>query len=119
MANKNKPKERLSPTSTFAHLSDEFIDALSIPELPDNIPERLAEAVRRRVNALLYALKVAKKERYVPALEIRLVRDAHRAVLTAYELNMSDGEVFYASFRKLVEELGYERTDVGFSKPPD
>jgi hypothetical protein len=47
----------------------------------------------------------------------RLVRDAYRAVLTAYELGLPDCETHYASFRQLVEELGYERVDVGFRKP--
>ena len=31
--------------------------------------------------------------------------------------SIPEGEVFYARFRELVKELGYERTDVGFSLP--
>ena len=108
--------QRLSPTNTVAHLTDEFIDEMNIPELPESIPTRLAEAVRRRVQALLYCLQEAKRQRYVGALEVRLVRDAHRAVLTAYELGLPDGEIFYAKFRGLVQDLGYERTEIGFTK---
>jgi hypothetical protein len=52
----------------------------------------------------------------VGALELRLVRDAHRAVLTAYELGLADAEALYGDFRKLVEELGYERTEVGYRR---
>lgn len=107
---------RLSPTHTVAHLTDEFIDEMNIPELPESIPSRLEEAVRRRVQALLYCLQEAKRQRYVGALEVRLVRDAHRAVLTAYELGLAEGEIFYARFRDLVEDLGYERTDIGFTR---
>jgi hypothetical protein len=116
---RDEPKQRLSPTRTFEHLSAEFVAELNLPELPDSIPDRLAEAVRRRVTAFLYWLKVAKKDQYASPLEIRLVRDAHRAVLTAYELGLTEAEVYYASFRKLVEALGYERTDVGFTKLRD
>ena len=87
------PRARLSPTATVAHLTDQFIDAMNIPALPDNVPTRLADAVRKRV------------------------RDAFRAVLTAYELHLPDGEIFYAKFRELVEALGYERTEIGFRKP--
>jgi len=119
MANKrsrSQPRERLSPTNTVSDYSDDFIESLKLPQLPEQIPARLEEAIRKRVSALLYTLKEAKKERYVGTLEIRLVRDAHRAVLTAYELGITDSEVHYASFRQLVEELGYERTDVGFRK---
>ena len=112
----NPSTPRLSPTNTVAHLTDDFIKAMNIPELPESIPERLAEAVRRRVQALLFCLQEAKRKRYVGALEVRLVRDAHRAVLTAYELGLAEGEVFYARFRDLVEALGYERTDIGFTK---
>lgn len=112
------PKERLSPTHTVAHLTDDLVAQLNVPELPESIPERLQEAIRKRVNAFLFLLKEAQKERYVAALEIRLVRDAYRAVLTAYELGLPEGEVYYASFRRLVEELGYERTDVGFARRP-
>jgi hypothetical protein len=109
-------KPRLSPTSTLTHISDDFIEELDIPRLPEKIPERLEEAIRKRVNAYLYYLREARRDRYVPALEVRLLRDAHRAVLTAYELGLPDGEVFYASFRTLAEELGYERTAVGYGK---
>jgi hypothetical protein len=107
---------RLSPTHTVARLTDDLIEEMNIPELPDSIPTRLADAVRRRVQALLYCLQEAKRRRYVGALEVRLVRDAHRAVLTAYELGLPDGEIFYAKFRDLVQDLGYERTDIGFTR---
>jgi len=110
------PRARLSPTATVAHLTDQFIDAMNIPGLPENVPSRLADAVRKRVQALLFALKEAKQKRYVGALEVRLVRDAFRAVLTAYELGLPEGEIFYAKFRELVEALGYERTEIGFRK---
>jgi hypothetical protein len=109
-------KPRLSPTNTVAHLTDDLIEGLDLPKLPEGIPVRLAAAIRRRAQAYLFALKEAKKEQYVRVLEIRLIRDAHRAVLTAYELGIQDAEVFYAEFRQLVEELGYERTDIGFKR---
>jgi hypothetical protein len=112
----SKPKVRLSPTDTVAHLTDEFIEEMNIPELPETVPARLADAVRKRVQQLLYCLREAKKARYVGALEVRLVRDAHRAVLTAYELGLPEGEIFYAKFRDLVLDLGYQRTDIGFTK---
>jgi hypothetical protein len=112
----SRPKVRFSPTKTVANLSDDFVEGLTIPELPEQIPQRLETALRRRVAAYLYQLREAKKAQYVPALEIRLLRDAHRAVLTAYELGLSESDVYYAEFRRLVEELGYERTDVGFKK---
>lgn len=112
-----KVKVRLSPTATVAHLTDDLVADLHIPALPEGIPQRLVDAIQRRVAALLYHLREAKKRRYVSALEIRLVRDAYRAVLTAYELGLPDCETHYASFRQLVEELGYERVDVGFRKP--
>lgn len=113
---KDKPKLRLSPTDTVAHLTDDLIAGLDIPRLPESIPERLADAIRRRAEAYLYALKEARQQRYVGALEIRLLRDAHRAVLTAYELGLPDGAVYYAQFRSLVEQLGYERAEVGFKR---
>jgi hypothetical protein len=116
---RDKPKERLSPTNTVAHLTDDLIEGLDIPKLPETIPDRLADAIRRRAQAYLYALKEAKQQQYVKVLEIRLIRDAHRAVLTAYELGLPEGEVFYAGFRRLVEELGYERTEVGFKRIED
>lgn len=112
------PQERLTPTHTVAHLTDDFIDQLNIPELPGNIPARLEVAIRKRVNALLYQLREVTGDRLVRPFEMRLVRDAHRAVLTAYELKLSDAEVLYASFRRLAEELGYERAEVGFRKDP-
>ncbi len=98
-------------------MSNDYISDLNLPELPGKIPDRLASALRSRIEALLYHLDQAKADRYIPPLEIRLVRDAHRAVLTACELGLSDGEVYYARFRELVKELGYERTEVGFSLP--
>ncbi len=113
----SEPRARLSPTATLTHVSEEFIEGLRIPPLPETIPQRLLEAVERRVQSLLFHLKEAKQRRYVRALEIRLVREAQRAVLTAYELKLPDAEVHYAAFRQLVEELGYERVEVGFAKP--
>ncbi|MEW5852549.1 MAG: hypothetical protein AB2A00_27430 [Myxococcota bacterium] len=92
---------------------------MNIPELPHQLPQRLVEAVVARVESLLFHLRQARTERYVRALEVRLVRDAHQAVLTAHELHLPDAEVSYAQFRKLVEELGYERTDIGFRKLSD
>ena len=109
------PKAKLSPTATVEHLTDDLMAALNIPPLPD-VPRRLAEAVLGRVTALLYRLREANSHQYVGALEIRLVRDAYRAVLTAYELQLPDCEVHYATFRQLVEDLGYERLEVGFRK---
>ncbi len=111
------PRPRRSPTRTLADASDVFVEKLDIPDLPERIPERLAEALCRRVEALLYQLDRAAHERWRKPLEVRLVRDTHRAVLTAYELGVSESEVYYARFRELVTALGYERTDVGFSKP--
>jgi len=98
------------------HISEDFIRDLHIPPLPPQVPLRLERALRDRVEALLFRLKEANAKKYVEPLEIRLVRDAHRVVLTAYELGVPEAEVWYASFRGLVEELGYERVDVGFAK---
>jgi len=92
---------------------------LNLPELPAQIPDRLEKALQRRVDALLYELQQAGNARYIPPIEIRLVRDAHRAVLAACELGLSDGEVYYARFRELVRELGYERVAVGFERSND
>lgn len=113
------PKERRSPTSTVANLTDDLIDELHIPELPEGIPQRLDAALNQRINALLFRLREAKHDRFFPALEIRLLRDAHQAVLTACELGATDAKVHYAAFRKLLEELGYERVEVGFRKLPE
>ena len=113
---KSLPKERLSPTHTVANLNDDFMDQLNLPQLPDRIPARLEDALRKRVNSLLYHMRVATQERYVGAMELRLVRDAHRAVLTGYELGIHDSETYYATFRRLAEALGYERCEVGYRK---
>jgi hypothetical protein len=111
-----EPRERRSPDATVANMSEDFMSGLDIPALPDAIPQRLEEALRARVNAFLFQLREARKEQYVKVLEVRLVRDAFRAVLTAHELNLGDSEVLYAQFRHLVEELGYKPSDVGFTK---
>jgi len=111
----NPERPRRSPTETVADASDIHMDDMNLPELPGRIPDRLASALESRVEALFYELQRAKRAGYIPPLEIRLVRDAHRAVLTACELGLPEGEVYYARFRALVEELGYERTDVGFT----
>jgi len=110
-------KPRLSPVATLLHISDDFIAGLSIPPLPEGVPQRLADAVVRRVQALLFHLREAKRQQYARTLEIRLVREAFGAVLTACELHLPDCEVYYATFRQLVDELGYERLEVGFTKP--
>ena len=115
----SEPRQRLSPTATLAHLTDDLVEGLGIPGLPESVPQRLAEAIERRIAALLYQLREAKRRRYIRALEIRIVRDAYRAVLTAYELDLPDAETHYATFRRLVEELGYEPVEVGFRKPPE
>lgn len=107
---------RLSPTATLSHVTDELMKEFNIPALPENVPARLEEAIRKRVQALLYAIKEARTRRYAPVLETRLIRDAYRAVLTAYELGLADGEVYFAQFRSLVEEMGYERAAIGFKK---
>jgi len=105
---------------TVAHLTDHMMEDLDIPRLPDTIPQRLENAVRARVEAYLFQLREAARTRYVRPLEVRLLRDAHRAVLTACELEIPDAHVYYAKFRHLVEDLGYERVDVGFRRtPPD
>lgn len=114
---RSDPKVRLSPNATLAHLSDDFVAELNIPPLPESLPQRLADAMDRRVQALLYHLREARRREYVRALEIRLVRDTYRAVLTAYELDLPNCEVYYATFRQLVEDLGYQRVEVGFAKP--
>jgi hypothetical protein len=112
----SEPKPRRSPTATVEYLTEELIAELAIPPLPEGVPQRLADAIERRVQALLYRLREAITRRYVGALEIRLARDAFRAVLTAYELRLPDAEAHYATFCKVVEELGYERVEVGFRK---
>jgi hypothetical protein len=109
-------KERRSPTDTVAHFTDDFIEELGIPALPDGIPQRLEDALKARIEAFLYHLREAKKTEYVRPIEMRLVRDAHRAVLTAYELKVPGAQVYYATFRKAVEELGYERCEAGYRK---
>ena len=109
-------KERRSPTDTVAHFTDDFMEELGIPGLPEGIPQRLEDALRVRIDAFLYHLREAKKTEYVRPIEMRLVRDAHRAVLTAYELKIPGAEVYYATFRKLVEELGYQRCEAGYRK---
>ena len=113
----SSPRPRRSPTQTVSDVSNAHMVELNLPSLPSRIPDRLATALRCRVEALLYELEQAKRARYIAPLEIRLVRDTHRAVLTACELGLSEGEVFYARFRDLVEAMGYERTEVGFSLP--
>ena len=109
-------KPRRSPTQTVAHLTDDFVEGLHIPELPGQVPARLRKALKERTAALLFRLDEAKKAQYHGPFEVRLVRDAHRAVLTSCELGLPEGEVDYARFRELAAELGYERTEVGFRK---
>ncbi len=114
---RNPSRERLSPTRTVAHLTDDFIEGLGIPELPERVPDRLADALRARTDALLFHLERARTKSYAYPFEVRLVRDAHRITLAAFELGLPDAEVYYARFRRLVEELGYVRTAVGFDRP--
>lgn len=114
----HEARERRSPDATLAN-TDDFIADLNLPGLPEGIPQRLEEALHARVNALLFQLREAKKEQWVKVLEVRLVREAFRAVVTAHELRIPDSEVLYATFRRLVDELGYESTDVGFVKRAD
>ncbi len=115
----HEARERRSPNATLTN-TDEFIADLNLPQLPEAIPQRLEEALHARVNALLFQLREAKKQQWVKVLEVRLVREAFRAVVTAHEFQIQDCDVFYANFRHLVDELGYESTDVGFVKrePP-
>lgn len=110
------PRERRSPTATVANYTDDFIADLNIPQLPEGIPARLEEALRARIEALFFQLKLARNEQYVRALEVRLVREAYHAVLAGYELGIDDCEVLYATFRRLVEDLDYVAAEVGFSK---
>lgn len=110
-------RERLSPTRTVAHLTDEFVEGLNIPPLPDKVPDRLASAVHERTEALLFHLEQARQKAYAYPFEVRLVRDTHRIVLTAWELGLPSAEVQYARFRQLADELGYERVSVGLHKP--
>ncbi|MFC1609508.1 hypothetical protein ACFL6C_00990 [Myxococcota bacterium] len=116
---RSDPRERRSPTDTVANLTDGFFNDLNIPALPDHVPLRLEEAIKARVDALLFHVREAKQKQYVAALEIRIIREAHRAVLAADELKIPDAKVHYATFRRLLEELGYERTEVGFMKKRD
>lgn len=114
---RSEPRQRISPTQTVSHLTDDFVEELALPVLPESLPQRLAEAIGHRVEALLYHLREAKRRQYVGALEIRLVREAHQAVLTACELHLPDGSAYYAEFRQLMLDLGYEKVAVGFAKP--
>jgi len=104
---------------TVDNYTDDFVRELGLPTLPGSIPQRLEEALRTRIKALLYRLREARTERYVKLIEIRLVREAMQAVLAAHELGLSDSEALYAEFRRRVEDLGYERTDVGFARRPN
>lgn len=113
---RTESRERRSPTETVGNYTDDFMEDLGLPTLPGKIPQRLEEALRARIKALSYRLREAKAERYVQTIEIRLVREAMQAVLTAHELGLSDSEALYAEFRRLVEDLGYESTQVGFAK---
>jgi hypothetical protein len=99
-----------------ANLTDDLIAEMHIPELPAQIPQRLEEAIVAKANSLLYHLREAKRHRYIQPLEVRLIRDTFRIVLTAYELNIPGSKVFYGEFKTLIADLGYERTDVGFIK---
>ncbi len=116
---RHEPRERRSPVETVDNYTDDFVRELGLPTLPGSIPQRLEEALRTRIKALLYRLREARTERYVKLIEIRLVREAMQAVLAAHELGLSDSEALYAEFRRRVEDLGYERTDVGFARRPN
>ena len=116
---RSEPRARVSPVQTMAHITDDFVEDLGIPPLPGKLPDRLAHAIEARVESLLFHLKDARSKQYARPFELRLVRDAHRIVLTAYELGMSESEAWYARFKELAEELGYERTDVGYRKVRD
>lgn len=113
---RNEPRERRSPTATVSNYTDDFIEDLGLPAIPGNPPKRLEEALRTRIKALFFRLREAKTEKYIKAIEIRLVRDTMQSVLTAHELGLSDSEALYAKFRRLVEDLGYVSTQVGFAK---
>jgi hypothetical protein len=115
---RHEPRERRSPVETVDNYTDDFVRELGLPALPGSIPQRLEEALRARIKALMYRLREARAERYVKLIEIRLVREAMQAVLAAHELGLSDSEALYAEFRRRVEDLGYEPTDVGFAKQP-
>ena len=116
---RSDPREKLSPVATVSHVTDDLIAELGIPGLPESIPQRLEQAIQARVEAFLFHLREAAQKRYIRPLEVRLLRDAQRAVLTACELGLHDGEIYYAQFRRLVEALGYEKSDVGFRRKDD
>ncbi len=113
---RSESRERRSPIQTVSNYTDDFMEDLDLPTLPGKISQRLSDALHSRIKALLYQLREARTERYVQTIEIRLVREALGAVLTAHELGLSDSEALYAEFRRLVEALGYESTQVGFAK---
>lgn len=113
---RNEPRERRSPTATVSNYTDDFIEELGLPTMPGKLPKRLEDALRTRIKALFFRLREARTEKYVEAIEIRLVRDTMQSVLTAHELGLSDSEALYAQFRHLVEDLGYVSTQVGFAK---
>jgi len=92
---------------------------LGIPELPRGLPQRLEHALTRRIEALLYRLEQSVGRRHLRPLEVRLARDAHRAVLAGHELGVKDSEVHYARLRAVLAELGYERCEVGYRLDED
>lgn len=116
---RSQPRERRSPDQTLASVTDDLIEDMHIPQVPSGIPQRLEDALNARVEALLFALKESVSHRFMDALEVRLARDAQRAVLTAVELHLRDAEVHYARFRHLMDELGFVRAEVGFRRSPD
>jgi hypothetical protein len=113
-----EPRPRRSPMETVKDATDDLFAELRIPGLPENVPERLQDGLRTRIEALLFHLRECKRNRFVAALELRVVREAQSAVLTACELNIRDCRVYFATLRELLEELGYERTEAGFRRLP-
>ena len=113
--NRSEPRARLAPTQTVAHLTDDFIAELSLPQVgraSKGIQRKLVE----RTFSLLHELEGLAESKYDLLHEVVLIEEAQRCVFAHYELDISESEIKYASFRKIVEGLGYERNAAGFTK---
>ncbi|MFC1754455.1 hypothetical protein ACFL96_13855 [Thermoproteota archaeon] len=111
-----KEAERLSPTETLDNVTDNFLETeLHIPEL-SSVPERLEQSIKSRTEQCLHYLKWMNSQDYATPYEVRLIVETRDMISTAKMLGINDADRYYAQFKNLVEDLGYERIDRGFKK---
>ena len=98
--------------------TDFIIEEMDIPEIP-RASERIIDALKKRAAYCIHLMRQAQHQEIGILGEMALMTHTENAIIAAKVFGIKEADTYHGQFRRLVDDLGYERIGTRYTKRRD